>query len=376
MVGGAAGTSYAGSAGQTNLQAAGASAADEAGSSADSGGAGASGGQSGATRGEAGAVTGDAGAATCNAGEVGCDGLTPTSCQSGLLKASGPACAYGCNKGACTGECAAGDGQCVGQSFERCGTDNHWQSGSACKYVCDPTDGCVGTCTPGTLKCNTKSELDICSAKGELEKSETCDLECDVVSGKAECVECTSGDSLCVGGCTPVEDSDCPAEVGSSSCPNIYLGIGRYKSPQPKDFANAAVGSPAMLTVGEAILLAVEVNNHGDNSPPVQVELFWGDPSDGCQAKTGREIGDASFASGIPGASAAPPAEGISDTHVSWVPSAAALSTNGGKVCILARLHDLTAPQQLGCTQQSYNSTSPASDPLSAVHEVQLVAAQ
>jgi hypothetical protein len=58
----------------------------------------------GAATGDAGALTGDAGAATCTAGEVGCDGLTPTSCQNTALRASGPACPNGCNKGACTGE--------------------------------------------------------------------------------------------------------------------------------------------------------------------------------------------------------------------------------------------------------------------------------
>ena len=274
-------------------------------------------------------------------------------------------------------DCAVGDGRCEGQSFERCGADNHWQRGSACKFVCDPSEGCTGSCTPGTLKCQSTNHLDICSNEGQFEQSEACDLACAVVSGQAECVECTGGDGLCVGGCTPQEDSDCPAETGIHQCPNVYFGLGRYKSPQPKEFQNTSIGVSKTLAVGTTLLVAITLSNHGtDDSPPTSLELYWGDPTDGCLRHDQNRIGNTVNFVSVPGAITNPAIDGQSGTGFGWTPDAAALNTNGGHVCLLAVAYNTQAPTGAGCVQQSNNSLSPATDPLSAVAEIQVVPAK
>jgi hypothetical protein len=319
--------------------------------------------------GEGGAV----GAAECEPGDLGCDGLTPVSCQDGQLSPSGPACAYSCQKGACAGECAVDATRCEGKIFETCGAGNTWGSGTSCQYVCDDMQGCIGDCKPGTPKCASATEFDVCSDQGAFEKSADCDLECATVAGNPECVECTSGDGLCPGGCTHPEDSDCAVDV-LAHCPNIYFGLGRYKAPQPADFANTSISALPTMKVGTVQLIGISIYNHGfDPSPPVTLEVRWGDPTDGCVNNL-QLINESGFDS-VPGASLSPSLDGLVTTNVGFAPDASALATNGGHICLIALMYETVAPSGSGCVQQSNNGVTPATDPLSAVLDVQVVPA-
>ncbi len=158
-------------------------------------------------------------------------------------------------------------------------------------------------------------------------------------------------------------------------CPQIYLGTGRSASPLPADYGNDSIGvSGAPLTEGEAILIPVTAYNHGDVSPPTSVELYWSDPTTGFLAVSTRLIGKTNLPDGVPSASTVPPTEGSIATNFPWAPDSNALGTNGGHVCLLARLNNLAAPSDGTCSQQTYNSASPATDPLSAIHNVQIIA--
>ena len=158
------------------------------------------------------------------------------------------------------------------------------------------------------------------------------------------------------------------------ACPQIYLGAGRFAAPLPANYGNPAIGvSGTPLTENVAILIPVTANNHGDNSPPTSLELYWSDPTTGFLAVSSRLIGSINFDTGITGASTLPPAEGEASASFGWTPDATVLGTNGGHVCLLARLNNL-APPALPCTQQTYNSASPATDPLSAIHNVNIIA--
>jgi hypothetical protein len=225
-------------------------------------------------------------------------------------------------------------------------------------------------CNAGDLKCGSATELDVCSPRGVFVKSADCDLQCGTVAGNAECVECTSGDALCPGGCTKPEDDDCAAET-LSGCPNIFLGLGRYQAPQPKDVSNTSIAATATLKVGVTEILTVTVYNHGtDDSPTVQLQVLWGDPSDGCVGNL-HPI-DSRGLLGVPGATDAQ-TPGSTGVNIGWTPDATALATNGGHVCLLARVYDTTAPTRAGCVQQNNNSVTPETDPLSAVFELQIL---
>ncbi len=321
--------------------------------------------------GAAGADVGAAGAPGCESGDVGCDGLTPLTCQRGQMQPSGSACQFACHDGACSGACAAGATRCDGKVFETCGANNQWQDGTACAFVCDEAQGCIGNCTPGALKCGSATELDVCDAQGAFDKT-NCDLQCATISNKPQCVECTSGDGLCPGGCTHPEDSDCAPDT-LSDCPNLYFGTGRYKKPQPAELANDSVGAVSPLKVGEARLFSVTIYNHGNEpSPAVSVEVFWGDASDGC-TKNLHALNTTNFTF-VTSASTLPPADGSQAFNFGWAPDATALATNGGKVCLVARASELSAPDS-GCAEQTYDGASPTTDPMSAVYVVQIVAA-
>ena len=159
------------------------------------------------------------------------------------------------------------------------------------------------------------------------------------------------------------------------ACPQIYLGTGRWATPLAPDYANDAIGvSGAPLIVNQAISIPVQVNNHGDDSPPTSLELYWSDPTTGFPAINTRLIGSYNFTD-IPGASLAPPAEGAAaPVFFSWSPDGTVLGTDSGHVCLLARLANLTAPAS-PCMLQMYDSSNPATDPLSAIHNVQIIAA-
>lgn len=159
------------------------------------------------------------------------------------------------------------------------------------------------------------------------------------------------------------------------ACPQIYLGTGRAAGPLPALYGNDSIvvsGSP--LIEGAAITIPMTAYNHGDTSPITSLELYWSDPTTGFMAVPSHLVGSVNFTSGITGASTLPPTDGMAMTTFGWTPDATVLGTNGGHVCLLARLNNLTAPADGTCSQQTYNSASPATDPLSAIHNVQIIA--
>lgn len=158
------------------------------------------------------------------------------------------------------------------------------------------------------------------------------------------------------------------------SCPSLYLGPGRFAPPLPAEYGNPAIGLTSYtLTVNVPVFASVTVNNHGtDDSPSSLVELYWSDPTTGFPALAARQIGNASAV--VPGATAIPGGQddGVWAPNFSWTPDNTVLATNGGHVCLLARVSNNVAPGG-ACSQQTYDSSSPATDPLSAIHNVQIV---
>jgi hypothetical protein len=155
-------------------------------------------------------------------------------------------------------------------------------------------------------------------------------------------------------------------------CPQIYLGPDRFTTPLDPDYFNIAIQlSDEPIVVDQAVLITVFVSNHGDQSPPTSLELYWTDPTTGFIANPWQLIGEVDFPA-IPPASVLPPADGVVSVNFSWTPGRDVPDTNGGYICLLARLSNLTSPG-CECTQQMYDSAHPATDPLSAVYNVQIV---
>jgi len=188
------------------------------------GGASGAGGEAGAAAGEGGVSpsAGSGGAAPeCAPGYAECAGLSPLTCAGGRIVSAGPDCLYACKAGKCSGECPTGAKQCSELTFSQCDKNNTWQQ-TTCTSVCDAMNGCVGMCTIGALQCNGATQLDVCSA-GMYGKQMTCPVACEVVAGKAKCIQCGDADGFCPTGCKSPTDVDCPKEpgercAGSSEC--------------------------------------------------------------------------------------------------------------------------------------------------------------
>lgn len=163
------------------------------------------------------------------------------------------------------------------------------------------------------------------------------------------------------------------------TCSSLYLGTGRFGTPPlPPDYANSAIlFSSYSLTVNVPVFGTLTTNNHGtDDSPSSLIELFWSDPTTGFQALSSRLITSVPSAI-VPGATllgGGGQQDGEFAQNFAWTPDNTVLGTNGGHVCLLARVSNNVAPPS-PCTQQSYNSSSPATDPPSAIHNVQIVTA-
>jgi hypothetical protein len=119
-------------------------------------------------------------------------------------------------------------------------------------------------------------------------------------------------------------------------------------------------------------LIPVTVQNAGtDDAPATQMELYWSNPTTGFQAVLSQRIGSVGLP-GVPGSTGSPGGDGMISNTFAWDPGSDALTTNGGHVCLLAIVFNTVAPGG-ACVQQTNNSVSPATDPLSAIHNVQLV---
>lgn len=149
------------------------------------------------------------------------------------------------------------------------------------------------------------------------------------------------------------------------TCPNIYLGTGRFgAAPLPANYWNdAIVMSSYTVQQGVTVGGQVIVRNHGtDDSPSTQLELYWSDPATNFPAVAANLILNAP-ATVYPGtAIGAPEDEDVSHNWTYPFPTA-------GHWCLLARLNNNTSPGG-ACVQQGYNSSSPATDPQSAIHNI------
>jgi hypothetical protein len=160
------------------------------------------------------------------------------------------------------------------------------------------------------------------------------------------------------------------------SCPYIYIGLDSTQAPPTPFWANPAIVPPSdTLTVGTTVSINVTVQNTGDPSPPSTLELYWSDPTTGFMAVNliGR-IGDTSVWT-VPFHTDLPPVDGSATTAFAWTPNAAALGTNGGHVCLLARTQFNTSPSNPSCPNVSWDPISPQTDPHSGIHNIQLVPA-
>lgn len=152
------------------------------------------------------------------------------------------------------------------------------------------------------------------------------------------------------------------------SCPNIYLGTGRFgASPLPATYWNDAIYmSSYTVQQGTPTSGQVIVRNHGsDDSPSTQCELYWSDPTTGFIAVPANRILDTSTV--YPGtATGAPEDEQVAHNWSYTFPTA-------GHFCLLARLNN-NSPPGGACVQQGYDSSSPATDPQSAIHNIIITA--
>ncbi|MGE0322971.1 MAG: hypothetical protein AB7S68_11745 [Polyangiaceae bacterium] len=160
------------------------------------------------------------------------------------------------------------------------------------------------------------------------------------------------------------------------SCPDIYLGPLEWDGTSSfSRYANPAIGVVStQMTTGENVQITVNAQNRGtDPSPSTYLELYWSDPSTGFLAMPSRLIGDADIV--VPGGVEIPPTphHGAILTPFYWTVPSSVASVNAGHVCLLARMGNSVAPAP-PCTPQTYDSSSPATDPLSAIKNIHVSA--
>ena len=157
------------------------------------------------------------------------------------------------------------------------------------------------------------------------------------------------------------------------SCPDIYLGPSYAEAPPNPSWTNPAIQPPPTFNVGTATSIGVTVRNHGtDDAPLTRLELFWSDPTTGFVAVPAWRIGYQDLPT-IPGAVTLPVASDGEESHnFAWTPPPEAASTNGGHVCLLARVEMLSPPGS-GCPTQAYQN-DPPTDPRSAIRNIHVYA--
>lgn len=153
------------------------------------------------------------------------------------------------------------------------------------------------------------------------------------------------------------------------SCPNIYLGTGRFgAAPLAAEYANDAIILASYdITVDTTVFGQLRVNNHGtDDSPSSHIELYWSDPGTNFPALPSRLIFETNQV--IPGAA-------VGGGEGEFVNNWSYTFPTVGHFCLLARLENNSPPSGAGCTSQGYNSSSPPTDPQSAIHNINVIAA-
>jgi hypothetical protein len=152
------------------------------------------------------------------------------------------------------------------------------------------------------------------------------------------------------------------------SCPNIYLGTGRFGArPLPAEYGNDSIilGS-YNVEVSTVVAGQLRINNHGtDDSPSTHIELYWSDPATNFAALPSRLILDTNDV--ILGTAVGAPSD--EELLLNWSYTFPTV----GHFCLLARLDMNTTPPG-GCAKQGYDSSSPPTDPQSAIHNINVVA--
>jgi hypothetical protein len=153
------------------------------------------------------------------------------------------------------------------------------------------------------------------------------------------------------------------------TCPNIYLGTGRFGAgPLAAEYGNdSIVLSSYNVTQGDPVGGQVVVRNRGtSDSPPTHVELYWSDPATNFAAVTSQRIINELAATIIGTAAGSPDDETTTFNFNNYA------FPTVGHWCLLARLSN---NNQLGtCPLQQYNSSSPPTDPQSAIHNINVIA--
>jgi len=151
------------------------------------------------------------------------------------------------------------------------------------------------------------------------------------------------------------------------SCPNIYLGTGRFGArPLAAEYGNDSIIMASYdVQVSTAVAGQLKVYNHGtDDSPSSHIELYWSDPGTNFPALASRLILDTNDI--LLGTAVGNPDEFKLYNWAYTFPTV-------GHFCLLARLEMNSTPPG-GCPRQGYDSSSPPTDPQSAVHNINVLA--
>jgi hypothetical protein len=162
------------------------------------------------------------------------------------------------------------------------------------------------------------------------------------------------------------------------SCPDIYISDTRANAPSSPFWANPGIQPPSTnLTEGVGVSINVFVRNHGtEDAPPTRLQLYYANPTTGFapigQIGTDWDFdGSAADRPIIPGAF--PTGDGEVFHPFAWTPPPMSTLPNGGHVCLLARVYNLSAPSERGCAQEVY-SGNPPTDKLQAIRNIHVIA--
>ena len=220
--------------------------------------------------------------------------------------------------------------------------------GDGCTKACSSTQTCVAgvckdhDCPPSASFCSGSS-LRTCAQNGLT---------------SVEVTTCGQG-KYC-----DADSAGC--KTGFSHCPNIYLGSGRFAgNPPPALQANDAIVLNSYdVKVNTVVFGQVRVNNLGtDDSPITHIELYLSAPP-GFPANQNQRIFEDNAV--IPGAAVG---GDIGEYAINW---SYTFSTSGHYV-LLARIENSSPPTGATCTMQGYDLSSPATNPQTAIHYLNVV---
>jgi hypothetical protein len=239
---------------------------------------------------------------------------------------------------------SATGGEAPGQS----GGGGEAGASAGCDPTCSPTQTCeAGTCIdqdcqPGASFCSGNS-VRTCAADG--------------LSSTQKAV-CPGGDY-----CDPASAG---CKVGYPNCPNVYLGSGRFgDNPQPVSEANDAIRLNSYdVPMNTLVFGQLRAFNLGsDDSPISHLELYLSE-SPGFATNNDQLIFETNAV--IPGAALG---GDIGEYDVNWSHT----FTKAGHYVLLARVKNDTHPTDAACPQQAYDSSSPTTDSMTAVHYIHVV---